>query len=136
MINDGCYFLLNGDWLNSVRQWVKGKGSFAPLRRIRFSIRCSDGNWIIPGHMNHFIMGVTSVPCEVSPAGKSDRRGWKTGIVWKWWTKRRCEFYRSSSKWIRFRSVFTSARRIPASKSSFISPGSAKNAKNGRYFVE
>ena len=74
MINDGCYFILSGDWLDSVRQWAKGGGSFAGIQHVQFSIRCGDGNWVIPGHMNHFIMGVTSVPCVVRTAGNFDCR--------------------------------------------------------------
>ena len=65
VISDGCYFVLNGEWIQNMRLWLQGNQQFEQVKLLRYGVCCKDDRVIIPGYMNHFIMGVSSIPCEV-----------------------------------------------------------------------
>lgn len=75
-INDGCYFIVLADWLRRWRCWllrntntdvngVQCEAEYHSLQEIQFPRLCSHGRMVIPGYMDHFIRGFSSLPCSV-----------------------------------------------------------------------
>ena len=63
---------MSGAWLTAWRSWVLDDGDYDPVKMIVSTNQCAHHANVIPGYMNHFILGVSSVPCAVGVVGVSD----------------------------------------------------------------
>ena len=75
-IKDGCYFLVSAKWLRKWRNWllrdltsdVNGtqcEFEYHNIQEIQFSCVCPHSKIVVPGYMDHFIRGYSSLPCVV-----------------------------------------------------------------------
>ena len=64
-LKTGCYFLINARWLQRWRQWLQGDLPYASLGPISAMSPCPHGGTLIPGYMEHFIQGISTIPCSV-----------------------------------------------------------------------
>ena len=63
--DDGCYFLVDGEWMQRWRSWLHRKLPYEDIGPMRFLSLCPHGGLLIPGYMDHFILGKSPVPCAV-----------------------------------------------------------------------
>ena len=67
-IQPGCYFLISSTWLQQWRDWLRDDTdtAYKEVKEISYPYSCRHNHFYIPGYINHFIMGMSSVPCLVS----------------------------------------------------------------------
>ena len=75
-ITDGCYFLVSASWLMAWRQWLLRDATtdtsgqlcnheYQNLAVVKYPRVCPHSYTVIPGYMDHFIRGYSSIPCTV-----------------------------------------------------------------------
>lgn len=66
-IQPGCYFLVSSTWLQKWRDWLRDDTdvTYKEVKEISYPYSCRHHHFYIPGYINHFITGMSSVPCLV-----------------------------------------------------------------------
>lgn len=64
--------MIDSTWFSRWRKWLNGEGvTYDEVKDMSYSPICKHKQFVIPGYMNHFIVGVSPIPCLV---GKSENR--------------------------------------------------------------